>query len=110
MAHFVSAVFSNSFHLKKKHPLKFEFPVGIVTPQSPEWRLRSDIGERRQKNQYVYQKGKHYISASEDGAGTISANIKKKAPGIEVIAMFRLNGERVAIGGRWGDELCLIGG
>jgi hypothetical protein len=109
IAHFASAAVSNSFHTKAVHPLEFEVPAGIITRQPPEWRLQSDIGEKQLPEQYVYQKGKHYISASKEPGG-FSANITRKAPGIESVAVFTLNGQNFTIGGRWGEDLCLIGG
>ncbi len=110
IAHFASVAVSNSFHNNAVQPLKFEVPVGVITSQPPEWRLQSNIGEKQLPEQYVYQKGRHYISASIDGSGEFSANITRKAPSIESVAVFNLNGQNYTIGGRWGEDLCLIGG
>jgi hypothetical protein len=110
IAYFFSAAVSQSFRTKAKQRPEFEVPVGIVTTQPPEWRLQSDIGERPLPEQYVYQKGKHYVSARKDAAGTFVANVTRKAPGIESIAVFDLNGQDLTLGGRWEVDLCLIGG
>lgn len=110
IAHFVSSAVSSSFVAKCKERLEFEVPVGIITTQPPEWAIQGDIDEKRLPDQYVYQQGKHYILASEGGEGGVSANIAQKAPGIESIAVFKVNGQELVLGGRWGADLCLIGG
>lgn len=110
IAHFASVAVSNSFHTNAVQRLEFDVPVGVITKQPSEWRLQSDIGEKQLPEQYAYQKGRHYILASIDGSGGFSANITRKAPGIETVAVFNLNGQNFTIAGRWGEDLCLIGG
>lgn len=110
IAYFLSAALSKSFHSNSKQSLELEVPVGVVTNNSPKWFLNSNIGQRELNGQYVYQQGKHYILASSNGSGGMSANIIRKAPGIETFAVMNLNGESFVLGGRWGEELCLIGG
>lgn len=109
IAYYVSAAASESFHAKKKQALEFEVPVGIVTSQPPEWKLCSDIGERQLPDKYVYQQGKHYVAANREDTGNLFGQIKRKAPGIESIAVFNINGQSLVLGGRFGEELCLIG-
>lgn len=108
IAYFVSSVVADSFLTTSVERLEFEAPVGIVVQQPPKWRLRSDIGEQQLSEQYVYQKGRHYISASKDSQGTLSARISRKAPGIESIAVLNFNGQYLELKGRWGEDLCLI--
>ena len=109
ISHFVSAAVSESFQTRAARRLEFEVPVGIITRQPPEWRLHSDAGRRSLPEQYVYQRGKHYIAATTENSGKLRCDIKRKAPGIESIAVFNLNGENVVFAGRWGEDLCLIG-
>ncbi len=108
--HFMSGVVSEAFGTKANQPLVFEVPVGAITTQPPEWSFRSNMGQQQLSCQYVYQRGKHYILVSSNDAGDMSVHITRKAPGIETIALLNLVSGQIVINGRWGDELCLIGG
>jgi hypothetical protein len=110
IAHFTSVACSQSFRKESRQMLQLDFPVGIITQTPPHWKLHSDIGETQLLNHYVYQKGRHFITAQQDSSGASSANISRKAPGIESIAVFELYGQQMVLQGSFGEDLCLIGG
>lgn len=109
IAYYISVAASKWFIDTPKKALQFEVPVGLVSKQEPAWQLRSDVGAKPLVEEYVYQHGSHYIAANYEN-GAMSANITRKAPGIESFAVFNINGKPLVLGGRWGNELCLIGG
>lgn len=109
IAHYISAASSRKFATTPKDIIQLKIPVGLITTQPPTWQLRSDIGQKSLDEQYVYQHGEHFVAAQEID-GKIEGNIIRKAPGIESFLVLNLHGKSVTLSGRWGEELCLIGG
>jgi len=106
IAHYSSIASSPAYETIVKEGLQLEFPVGIVTSSPPSWQLCNDIGKRLPIDEkYIYQRGEHFIDGGSTGGG-----ISRKAPGIESFLIVNVNGELITLGGRWGNDLCLLGG
>lgn len=110
ITYFFSFASSMSFIKKEKEIMVFEMPVGSITSQPPEWSLQSFTEESQLIDKYIYQHGKHFILPSMGKDGSIVGEISMKAPGIESMAVINIQGQEMIFGGRWGHELCLLGG
>jgi hypothetical protein len=109
VAHYFGAAASSALIHHTRQALKLVTPFGVATSQPPEWRVESSHGAVNLGDQYVYQSGKHFVLAQADGP-SLRCNISQKAPGVEEIAVFNIQGKPLLLEGRWGAELLIVGG
>jgi hypothetical protein len=94
---------------KSKGARGITVPFGVVTSQPPLWQLVSEGAHAPLIDQYIYQQGQHFVLANTNGTEW-SCNLTRSAPGVEEIGVFNINGQQLIFGGRWGNDLLLIGG
>lgn len=104
-----AACFPLLLKTKNKGAMGMAVPFGVVTQQPPMWQLVSGGKHALLIDQYIYQKGQHFVLASANGTEW-SCSLKRAAPGVEEIGVFNINGQQLILGGRWGNDLLLIGG
>lgn len=109
IAHYFTSALSARYAAITNPLVHLEVPVGIITLRPPLWQLQVGQEATTLEEQYIFQQGQHYTVMRPTATGQ-EGNIVRKAPGIHTHLVLDGRPNFPTITGRWGEEICLIGG